>query len=230
MSITLIGQLATRLGLAVQYDRAGDADHFTMPADLFRREQPAELPLRMGHDDQWQIGTVRYLERSRADGLPVGATVDVDMADLWAEHGPHFLSPRLTCAPTGRPPEHGHRRLSGGSAVKRPATRWTKPVLWSDIALGSGGGDPAGMPLAWHDTWARAHERAAVERYRRRAEHLVIHDVDPLDLASEAVSDPAGVRRRAVAELAAVRAKAKPVADEGGRSFVRRTGTVTSYR
>jgi hypothetical protein len=234
MSFMLIGQLATPQGYAVQYDRAGDAEHFAMPAVGFRRHQAPDIPLQLGHDGD-RIGGVRYAERSKADGLLVVATVD---RDEWADHLDEFgtwgLSPRVRCAPTGAPLEYGYGRLTEVSIVKRPATRGTRPILWSKVELGSGGGDPLGMPLRWRSTWARAHEAASAGKYRRAADHLTIVDLDPLDDLDEARTDPAGARRRAMADLKAMaRARMKPTTavDGGtGRIYTRHSGSVVSFR
>lgn len=215
MTFTLIGQAASTAGHIVKYDRAGNAEHSALPAVGFLRRQPVGIPLQLGHDGD-RIGTVRYLERSAAGGLVAVATVD---HDHWAEHltefAPFYMSAGVRCVPTGRPLELGHAMMRELSIVKNPGGRCLRPVLWSPIDLGGGGGDPAGMPLAWHDTWARAHERAAVERYRVRPEHLAIHDVDELGFVDEYNTDPAGARQRLEAELEARTAGGRRVRVDG---------------
>lgn len=197
MTITVIGQLTTNHGLVQQRDRAGDMDAWTMPAPSYLREQPAVVPVLMDHDWGWPVGAVGHLERSRADGLLMVARVaNDDLGDLLAD-GPWFLSGGVRCAPTGVM-QYGLAKLREVSIVRRTANVNTRPIRWSrsDIARDSGS-EPHDMPLRWHDTWRRAHERMVGERYREKPAHLTIHDLDQLSIVDEVMTDPAAARRRA---------------------------------
>lgn len=197
MTITVIGQLATTAGLVQQRDLAGDADPWTMPAPSYLRQQPAVVPVLMDHDWGWPVGTVGHLERAEATGLLMVARLgNDDLGDLFAD-GDWFLSGGVRCAPTGVM-EYGQVRFREISLVRRTANLGTKPIRWSrsDIATDSGS-EPHDMPLRWHDTWRRAHDRMVTERYREKPAHLTIHDLDQLSVVDEVLTDPAAARRRA---------------------------------
>jgi len=139
--------------------------------------QPADLPVLVDHDTDFRAGAALYLERRASSGLLVVAQVRADLADYLDEHGPWFCSPSF----------HVTKRntISSTSAhldeiflVRSPASLGLQPCRFSrhDLRL-DGGGAPAGIPTAWHNTWARAHT-AMSSPTRRRAAHLDIVDVD----------------------------------------------------
>ena len=192
--ISILGQTATPQGFARQVDLAGDADLFTMPATAFRPLHRPDLPLLMQHSD-WQVGDVRYLERSRSDGLLALATIEDDtFSDLLAD-GPWYLSAGVRATPAKMPNEYEDIRLKEISLTRRPAVRGTRPLVWShhDVTKG-GGGQPSDMALNWRSAWDRGAERLVGARFRVAPKYLVIHDLDPLPVAPVAPAAPAALR------------------------------------
>ncbi len=184
--LTLIGQIATSRGLIHQHDLAGNGDAWTLPTVAYERAQP-RVPILVGHDRDWVVGEVAYYERSNIDGLMMVGTVRDDMADLLDGDDWH-LSPEVACRRCG-PLEYGHGRIAEVSLVRRTASIGTSPIRYARHDIADAGGAPRGLPLRWHDTWARAGE--AVSRYTyRRDDGLRIVDIDPLDLVDEVLCDP----------------------------------------
>lgn len=178
MTWTIIGQVATASGRSQQFDLAGVGSPFTLPAANFRPMQP-RLRLLHDHDETWDLGGqgVVHLERSAVDGLLCVATIDVDLSEMLA-NGEWFMSGGVRTTPTGAPLEFGHGKLHEVSLVRKPAMLGTHPLRWSrtNIVTDSGGA-PHGLPMRWHDTWQRAHQRATSYRFQR-ADFLLIEDVD----------------------------------------------------
>jgi hypothetical protein len=247
--LTVIGQVATRLGLVRQVDLAGDVDLWQLPAGSYLRDQPADLPLLMRHDRSWRLGTVGHLERSAADGLMMVGQITSgdDLADLLAD-GPWYLSAGVRTVPMGGT-EHGLARMHEVSLTRSPANCGLKPVRWSrsDLALDSGS-QPAGLPLNWHDTWGRAHEAMSARRYRNAPDRLTVVDVDelatrrrralatPMPTRATRATTPkratAPTMKRAEAEAAAAEAGASGygwVGADGQRRRVVRGGAVIAF-
>jgi hypothetical protein len=112
--------------------------------------------------------------------------------------------------------------------VRATANQSTRPLRWSpgDIADGSAG-KPIGMPLSWYDTWSRAEARMDSDRFAfNRPERLPIHDLDPLSVIEEVLTDPAAARRRAALRPAPAPA---PPEQLPGRRYVRHLGKVISF-
>lgn len=199
-----IGQLSTVAGRCQQVDLAGEVDPFTLPAAAYRRHQSSDIPLYVGHDESWRIGSVGYLERSDSGGLVLVGTVNDDLGTLLTDHEWH-LSDRVALEPTSRPLEYGGARILHVSLVPRSGHLFTHPVRWAPSD-----GAPAELPLAagWYGTWRRAMEAMATARYRHRApDELTIVDLDPVD---ETRTDPDAVRQWARDTLAKARSKPSP--------------------
>ena len=77
---SIIGTVVTPTGLVHHADGLGRVDevHWT-PSAAYKREQPALVPVHMGHDQSWSIGRCVYLERDNAHGLSAVATIDADL-------------------------------------------------------------------------------------------------------------------------------------------------------
>lgn len=201
--LTVIGQVVADAGLVSQVDAWGGHEPYRLPATGYERNQPRPLPLRYQHHEGFQLGEVGHLERSRASGLMAVATIpDNDLADLLAD-GPWFLSDKVACRSVG-PLTKGGARLHELSLVRKSANVNTRPIRYArtDIARNAGG-HPAGLPLNWRSTWDRAHKAMSAYAYRR-ADHLVIHDLDPADL------DAARARLRAAVARPPARPSAAP--------------------
>jgi hypothetical protein len=177
--LTIIGQLATAKGMTQQIDLAGDIDYGTQRADGFLTIQPRPIPIRIDHDETWDIGgEVQHLERSEHGGLLCVATIREPIADL-LDDGPWFLSCGVRTRSVGLN-EYGHAKLREVSLVRDPAMKATHPVAFGYIDIRTdSGGEPA-MPLPWRSAWRRAHMLASSYEYKRSKE-LVILDVEALD-------------------------------------------------
>lgn len=208
MTISVIGQVCSSAGLVQEVDRAGDPIPWVMPANSYLRSQPARIPLYFDHDHSWEIGSVGHLERSRRGLMAVGR-ITADVGDLLSD-GDWWLSDQVWCRAVG-PLEKGHATMTELSLVRRTANLATRPVCWSrgDIATGSAG-EPQ-MPLFWRDTWHRAAERMSAQRYRVAPKHLEIHDLDPLGIVDELLTDPVAARKLArSAPVPKVKATTRP--------------------
>jgi hypothetical protein len=201
--ITVCGQICTRKGLVQNHPDTG-IDPYSMPSASYRRQQPVGVPLRFDHDPEWNVGEVVHLERSNATGLmAVGVIEDDQLAPYLREHGPWYFSDLVVGKRMG-PAELGQGRLGDVSLVRATANLNTRPVAWArhDITL-EGGGAPRELPLFWHGTWQRAHERTRGARYSyERNDRLPIWDMDELTFAEEMITDPAAAlaRSRATTE------------------------------
>jgi hypothetical protein len=192
MTLTIVGQLATVRGDVQKWDRAGQPHPFTMQSTSYLRRQASDIPVYFNHDTTWRLGTVTYLERSRSTGLLAVARLDADVGDLLADHQWH-LSDGVIGLPAG-PLRFGQIKIREVSLVGQTATLATKPLCWS-----RSDGAPGHLPLLWHGTWKRAQEAMVGSAYRRRADHTVIFDVDPLSVADEVLTDPVAARQRMAA-------------------------------
>jgi hypothetical protein len=197
MTLTVIGQVLAPAGLVQEQRIDGPVPYVTKPGG-YLREQPAPLALCLVHDRSDPVGVCVHLERSRKLGLMAVARVpdpEGSVADLLSA-GDWWLSDSVSARPIGGF-EFARGRLNEISLVPRTANLGTRPVRWSrtDIAV-DGGAQPRGLPLGWHDTWARAHERmASYTRRRADRESLTIVDLDPLGVVDGLWSDPAAARR-----------------------------------
>jgi hypothetical protein len=190
----ILGTVATTKGHVVHRDLGGGVDPWTLPANSYETAQ-RRVPLLVGHDEMFQIGTVVYYERSKVDGLLAVAQADDSFAE-WLDDGePWFFSPAVASRLCG-PLERNHGRISELSLVRHTATVNAAPVRWS---LGIA---PSRMPTRWYSTWDRATEAIAHDRYtHRRDDALRIHDLDELSLVDQVLTDPEVAAR--VAEQAA---------------------------
>jgi hypothetical protein len=205
MTTSLIGQVCTSRGLIQQYDLAGDADAWSLPAVAYERAQ-RRVPILVQHDETWPVGEVAYYERSKADGLMMVGTIRDDLTDLLDDDDWH-LSPEIESRRCG-PFEYGHGKINEISLVRRTASIGTRPVRYARHDTVGGGGAPRGLPLRWYDIWDRAHEQMHSDRYtHRRDDSLRIHDIDPLDLVDEVLCDPE-VAARVKAEAETIKQRA----------------------
>lgn len=203
--LTVIGQIVTAAGHVQQYDAAGDAIPYSMPANGYLRHQPKVIPLLFNHDHSWPLGLLCHLERSEAGGLmAVGRLMRDDLADL-LEDGDWYFSDGTRCRPVGVM-EFGHVQLTDVSLVRSTGNLCTPPIRWSRCDIAKDSGQPLDLPLHWRACWNRAHARMVSARYKRAADTLTIHDLDRLGVVDELLTDPAYAR-----SLLA-RAKTKPKA------------------
>jgi hypothetical protein len=199
MALSIIGQVATPKGLIQQYDLAGNADAWTLPAVAYERAQ-RRVPILMDHDESWSVGEVAYYERSKIDGLMMVGTIRDDMDDL-LDDGDWHLSPAVASRRCG-PCEYGQGKISELSLCRRTASLGTRPVCYARHDSFGGGGAPRGLPTSWHETWERAHEAISRDRYaHRRDDALRIVDVDELSIFDEWRTDRDAARSRLQSEL-----------------------------
>lgn len=206
MTVTLIGQVATSKGFVEHEDRAGDTHYSRTPAVNYLRSQPATIPVHFTHDTSWTLGTVAYLERSRADGLLAIANIDSDIGEL-LDDGPWYFSDRINFR--AHQLENSDVTMRELSLTREPASSGTRPVRWSPGAIGSAGA-PLNLPLTWYDTWTRAAEAMYGSRYRRTPDALLIADVDDLSIPEMIATDPVVGRAMLAAATSAARSKATP--------------------
>jgi hypothetical protein len=225
--ISVIGRMVARGGHVRQVDRAGDVNPYVLAPESYLRRQPAGLKLHIDHDTTWPIGEVVHLERSNSGIMMMGRVHD-DLASLLRDHQ-WWLSDSVTCRRRGVI-EYGSATLTEISLVGRTANMCTPPIRWSpsDIAVHDGGA-PWGLPLAWHGTWHRAHERLVGAKYKRAAATLDILDLDPLGIVDEVLTDPEAARQRVeAAARRAAPAAAQP--DDESRVYRHHAGgKVVSY-
>jgi hypothetical protein len=211
MTISVLGQVVTPVGLVLHYDGLGDPVRAVVcPATAYLRHQPADLPVYFSHDDTWRLGAVRYLERSDRFGLLAAAVLDADVADLLAD-GDWYWSDRVT---SRRFNDTGLDRTMATmhelSLVRATANCGTEPVVWGRGDIGLGTAVEPRMNQYWREAWQRAGKGVAAQHYSyRRADHLSITDLDPLDADDEVLTDPEAAKTRAVAALAVAEAMSR---------------------
>jgi hypothetical protein len=213
MTITIIGQVATPQGLIQQTDLAGNAYPWKLPAIGYHRAQ-RRVPILDAHRDRGgeRVGEVGYYERSKVDGLLMVGTVDDSMTKLLEDHDWH-LSPGVESKRWGSL-ERGDAKIDEEIALVARASY----INQQRVRFARSGRTPR-LPLRWHDTWARANEAIARDRYRyRRDDALQIVDIDELDIFDLFQTDRVAAQRRVQSELDTGRvAKLRAVGPEDGQ-------------
>jgi hypothetical protein len=123
------------------------------------------------------------------------ATIDDDNLASVLSDGPWYWSEGVRLVRSGKPLDFTHGVISEVSLVRSTANIATRAVCWSrhDLATDAGG-RPIGLPLMWHDTWRRAHERMSKHRYRNAPSRMTILDLDPVAPAPVAAKVRTGPR------------------------------------
>jgi hypothetical protein len=197
--LTVLGPVVTSKGVCVWKDALGDPTEVAfVPAFHYLRSQPADVPVYFSHDSTWRLGSLEYLERDKR-GLMGAARLDADVASL-LEDGPWYFSAGPRCLSLGDSLYKYAVRLREVSLTRNPADRTLRPVVWARGDLARGECPAFGPPMStyWRDTWKRA-EKAMTDRRYRLVRSTDIHDVDPLDEVSEALTSGA-----TLAEAAAI--------------------------
>jgi hypothetical protein len=129
MTMMILGTVATTKGHVQHVDPAGDVDVWNLPATSYETTQ-RRVPLLVGHDAGFRIGTVVYYERSRVDGLLAVAQADDSFLEFLDDGDAWYFSPAVASVACG-PLERNHGRIHELSMVRSTATVNACPVRWS---------------------------------------------------------------------------------------------------
>lgn len=182
---TLIGAFTSGRGLGIVQNRWGEIlDSHVLPASAFCVEQISRIPLRANHDPDFEIGTVKYLEREAGVLKAVAQVTDEGIDYMRSYEGDWYLSANVDADRHGLD-QFGTRAYAGAlleeiSVVQNPVGIGLGPVRTTNLDIQSEDCSTAsGLGLHNYDVLKRAHADLQVWRSRRRVVWTEIHDVDP---------------------------------------------------